>query len=261
MVAKGLKSLAENRAVRALLPAVSKLPALWEPKRAEDRLELRLDESALAEIGAPMVLWAIKEEQRARVSGQMHRVLQAVLAFEQKNGTFPAFASRDKAGKSLLSWRVHLLPHLGEAALYRQFKLDEPWDSPHNKKLIAWMPAVYRPVNPKLAGEHRTTLLAPLGEATMFPPRGGLRIADVLDGTDTTIMLVDAADDQAVVWTCPDDLKYDPKEPSHGLAKRYDGEIMVGMVDGMVHFLPKTIENATLAALFTRNGRERVEIP
>jgi hypothetical protein len=261
LLQKGMKGLAKSKTVRAWLPAASKLPELWKPKRIEDRLDLRADEAALVELGRPLLLWAIEEEQRTRLSAQMRRLLQAILGYEQKNGTFPAFASRDRKGKPLLSWRVHLLPFLGESALYRQFKLDEPWNSPHNKKLIARMPAVYRPLNGKLAGENRTTLLGPLGEATMFPPRGVLRIGDVLDGTDKTVMLVDSADAQAVVWTQPEDLKYDAKDPFYGLARRQGRQIMVGLVDGTILFLPKTIDKATMAALFTRNGGEAVEIP
>jgi hypothetical protein len=57
----------------------------------------------------------------------------------------PAPAIYDKNGKALLSWRVGLLPYLGERALYNQFKRDEPWDSPHNKKLLSKMPKVYAP--------------------------------------------------------------------------------------------------------------------
>jgi hypothetical protein len=55
----------------------------------------------------------------------------------------PAISSKD--GKALLSWRVELLPYLGEVELYKQFKLDEPWDSRNNKKLLPRMPAVYAP--------------------------------------------------------------------------------------------------------------------
>ena len=51
-------------------------------------------------------------------------------------------------GTPLLSWRVAILPYMGESekALYSQFKLTEPWDSPHNKGLLAKMPKVYAPV-------------------------------------------------------------------------------------------------------------------
>ncbi len=58
-------------------------------------------------------------------------------------GAFPTAAILDKNGKPLLSWRVALLPYIEQDALYRQFKLDEPWDSEHNKKLIAQMPKIY----------------------------------------------------------------------------------------------------------------------
>src|SRR3954451_19781343 len=46
---------------------------------------------------------------------------------------FPASAIRDRNGRPLLSWRVALLPMLGESELYGRFKLDEPWDSPANR--------------------------------------------------------------------------------------------------------------------------------
>jgi hypothetical protein len=258
---KGTKSLGENASVRKWFPSVARLPALWKPRLDDNQLEQSIEESALAEIARPFVTWVIEEEQRARASAQMHRVLQAILAYEAKNGTFPAFASRDKAGKPLLSWRVHLLPYLGEEALFKQFKLDEPWDSKHNSKLIPKMPAVFRPTISKAAEVTRTTFMAPLGEKTMFPPTGTVRAADVFDGTSKTILLVDVHASKAVVWTRPDDLKYDAKDPFRELARYPGGEIMVGTADGTVHFLPKTIEKATLAALFTRNGGEPVEIP
>jgi hypothetical protein len=49
--------------------------------------------------------------------------------------------SRD--GRPLLSWRVHLLPFLEQDNLYKRFHLDEPWDSPHNIRLLDQMPIVY----------------------------------------------------------------------------------------------------------------------
>ena len=61
------------------------------------------------------------------------------------------------SSKPLLSWRVHLLPYIGHEALFRQFKLNEPWDSPSNRALLSQMPDVYiTPEARKLAGEGRT---------------------------------------------------------------------------------------------------------
>jgi hypothetical protein len=52
-------------------------------------------------------------------------------------------------GKPLLSWRVVILPYVGEEDLYKQFKLNEPWDSAHNKKLIPKIPRNYAPIRVK----------------------------------------------------------------------------------------------------------------
>ena len=77
--------------------------------------------------------------------------------------SFPAQASYDNKKKPLLSWRVHLLPYLDELALYKQFKLDEPWDSANNKPLIAKMPAVFRSPHIANAEPGKTTYLVPVG--------------------------------------------------------------------------------------------------
>lgn len=49
-------------------------------------------------------------------------------------------------GRTLVSWRVHLLPYLGHADLYEQFKLDEPWDSSNNLPLLDKMPDIFRSI-------------------------------------------------------------------------------------------------------------------
>src|SRR5207248_10367 len=68
-----------------------------------------------------------------------------------------SYEVRNGKPSGLLSWRVHLLPYLGEKALYNEFKLDEPWDGPTNRKLLARMPAVYAsPEARKKAGEGKT---------------------------------------------------------------------------------------------------------
>ena len=84
---------------------------------------------------------------------QTNNLKQIGLAFHnyvRTNDSFPAMATYGPDGLPTLSWRVALLPYLGEEALYRQFRQDEPWDSPHNKALAARMPAVFEtPVSPR----------------------------------------------------------------------------------------------------------------
>ena len=67
----------------------------------------------------------------------------ALHSYADVYGHFPPAAICDKKGKKLLSWRVAILPFIGQEALYRKFKLDEPWDSPRNKPLLDEIPNTY----------------------------------------------------------------------------------------------------------------------
>src|SRR5262249_13356004 len=85
---------------------------------------------------------------------------------------FPrAGAEQSRDGKARLSWRVAILPYLDEMALYRQFNLEEPWDSPHNKGLLPLMPKVYEvPGDRKTAPKGRTFYRAFVGPGAVFDP-------------------------------------------------------------------------------------------
>jgi Protein of unknown function (DUF1559) len=186
----------------------------------------------------------------------------ALHAYHDQFGHLPTAVCFDKQGKKTrLSWRVHLLPYLEQGALYREFRLDEPWDSAHNKQLIAKMPEIYRPANPKLAAAGRTKCVAPVGEQTVFSNKNvKIRMSDITDGTSLTLLLVEADDDHAVVWTAPDDLEIDLKKPLNGLAMRPPGAFLTLFADGSVHFLRETIDAKTVAAMLTMQGGEVVEI-
>src|SRR5262249_33985180 len=66
---------------------------------------------------------------------------------------WPRAAISGQDGKPLLSWRVAILQFIEQEDannLYKQFHLDEPWDSEHNKKLIEKMPRLYQGPNGQL---------------------------------------------------------------------------------------------------------------
>ena len=79
---------------------------------------------------------------RAKVESINHLKL-VMLAFPnyvQFERTFSTQRIPGPDGQPNLSWRVALLPYLDHPDLYEAFHHDEPWDSPHNKALIARMP-------------------------------------------------------------------------------------------------------------------------
>ena len=110
-----------------------------------------------------------------------------------------------------------ILPFIEQDALYKQFHLDEPWDSEHNKQLIAKMPPEYKSPNSKVSGEGKTNYLTVRGPQSVFPGKKALSFQDIPDGTSNTIMTVEVTDDRAVIWTKPDDFEYDPQDPLKGL--------------------------------------------
>ena len=84
----------------------------------------------------------------------------AIKQYEQASAAFPnnSYEVRGKQSRPLLSWRVHILPYLGQDALYKQFKLDEPWDSANNIRLLSQMPAVYASPAPEEGGVRQDVL-------------------------------------------------------------------------------------------------------
>ncbi len=162
-----------------------------------------------------------------------------------------------------MSWRVHILPYVGEVELYREFKLNEPWDSAHNIKLLSRMPAVYSPV--PIAGEStsvqafHTLYAAPVGEQTIFGSEKPVTFQTITDGTVNTVMIVELAPENAIAWTSPEEYRYDPKNPAAKLYSR-DGKALLAYFDGSVRSV--RIDNTPEAwdRAFTMNDGEIAEL-
>jgi hypothetical protein len=188
--------------------------------------------------------------RRAQSTNNMKQILLAMLVHESQFGTYPARANFSKDGKPLLSWRVHILPFIEESHLYGQFHLDEPWDSEHNKQLIAQMPQVYK--NPQCVTDPGlTTYQAVCGKGMAFDGDKALKIADITDGTSNTILVVETDAAHAVSWTKPDDWEYNEAQPMAGLGQTPQGFFTVGFADGSVRQLSKTIDPKTWRLLLT----------
>jgi len=69
---------------------------------------------------------------RGHCSTNLRVISLALENYHDKYGSFPPTWVADENGKPLYSWRVLLLPFLDNPLLYSVYRLDEPWDSPHN---------------------------------------------------------------------------------------------------------------------------------
>ena len=191
---------------------------------------------------------------------QINNLKQIVLAVHNFESAFKGFPPRmtvSEKGTPLLSWRVFLLPYVDGQALYNEFHLDEPWDSPHNIKLVDRMPSCYR--SPQISDLKlgNTLVQAPL--QTGFTWNGNekklLTFQDVTDGTSNTICFVVAPKDKGVVWTKPDDLKLGLDSLVADLFGDRES-VEVAFFDGSVQKLDRTIKADSLKAYMTHAGSE-----
>jgi hypothetical protein len=181
----------------------------------------------------------------------------AMHAYHDFHGTFPPSALYDKQGNALLSWRVLILPFLEEKDLYRQFHLNEPWDSPHNSSLLKKMPKVFlHPKQPPGADPFTTNYLALVGEGAAFEGRAGVNVAEFTDGTANTLFLVESAG--GVPWSKPEDLHYSSDTPLPRIGGIYPDGFTAALADASVRFISIAASEKTLRAAITRNGHDEV---
>lgn len=212
-------------------------------------------------MGLPATMSARQAAQRVQATNNLKQMVLGLHNYHDTRKTFPPHANYSADGKPLLSWRVHILPFVEGQAIYEQFHLDEPWDSEHNKTLIAQMPEVYK--NPNLPLEPgKTNYLAVVGNECIFDgTEKGMGMRDITDGTSKTIALVEADPAQAVEWTKPDDLEFNSDDPKAGLGNTGPGGWNAALCDGSVRFISDSVDPQVLRALFTRSGAEVVDVP
>lgn len=245
VVARRTEDPVEKATAQYVQRILDRLFKTLQPVRKGDTLKIELRDSSsmqMASIGIttslllPAVQSAREAARRTQAMNQMKQLGLAMHMYHASHQQFPARANFDPKGRPLLSWRVHLLPYLEEEALYREFHLDEPWDSPHNRKLIVRMPAIFQTLGTQTK-PGTTQYVGLVGKGTFFEGTVGRKIIDIRDGMSNTMMLVEVDPDQAVIWTKPEDLPFDPKRPLAGLGHAHRGGFCVLFCDGSVRFI------------------------
>ena len=197
--------------------------------------------------------------RRMRSVNNFKHIGLAMHSYSNAHKTFPAHAIYDKDGKKpLLSWRVAILPYLDQQELYDEFKLDEPWDSKHNKKLIAKMPKIYEPLGEEKKGEGLTYFQVFTGPDTLFDGPKKMKIQSITDGTSNTLLAIEGRD--FVVWTKPADLMLpNQKNKLPPVGGHFKNGTMIMMCDGAVRFMTTEVSPTLLRAIITPAGGEIID--
>ena len=275
-------------------PKPDEVVRLLTPQLKGDQLSIAISDKdgtlrTLAAALQPVLAVPVAARNSAQQLNNLKQLMLALHNYHDTHNYFPPQAIRSKDGKPLLSWRVAILPFIEQESLYKEFHLDEPWDSEHNKKLIPRLPPTL--ASPLLPARHRelglTTYLAPLskkppavfvapkpiapdaeakGERTrdeeskdpqmVFDVPRGTRMRLITDGTSNTIAVLDVNPDAAVVWTKPADLVIDPKDPLDALRGLPGDSFAAAMCDGSVRRIKTSIDIKTLMRLFLMDDGE-----
>jgi len=215
-------------------------------------------------IAIGMLLPAVqKVREAAQRTSSINNLKQIALAMHNYNSTyggFPAAAICDKkTGKPLLSWRVAILPYIEQEALYKQFKMDEPWDSEHNLKLAKNMPKIYFHPKANKPGDDKTHYRLFYGKGAAFELNKPTQIINITDGLSNTLMAVEA--EESVVWTNPNDLAFDPTKALPKMLS-IDGKFSAAYCDGSVRTFKMPIDPEILKLLIQKNdGKLIPEVP
>jgi hypothetical protein len=229
-----------------------------------------------------IVIPAVSSAQRAALRNQcmtnLKEIQLALLNHESAKGSFPLAYIADAAGKPMHSWRVLILPYLGEMALYNKYNFNEPWNGPNNSKLAGQVPAAFRCAahpNENGAASSETHYFAVVDPAAAWPNGAARPIAQFTDGTSRTITVIEASG-LATNWMEPRDVSLAEAvellttRPRSGHRHFEDGFLTmtyydtsyrhVAFVDGSVHRMDQHTDAGLARALLTAAGGEVIPI-
>ncbi len=202
-----------------------------------------------------------RASRRSQCKYNLKQIGLALHNYHDKFGCFPPAFIADEDGRPMHSWRVLILPFLGQAPLYNQYSFDEPWDGPNNSKLADTILPIYNcPEGDHGASNSSTTnYVAIVGGETAWPDSGPTAFRDIRDGTSNTLLVVEVAN-SGIHWMEPRDLHVVQMAPTinaksgQGISSRHSGGANVLAADGAVHFIPDSLSAKDLRAWLTAHA-------
>ncbi|MBC8352513.1 MAG: protein kinase [Planctomycetes bacterium] len=198
------------------------------------------------------------ETNQTRTEKKLKRIGLAFHNFHDVFSKFPGSMNTREGGNPSLdkktypfSWRVALLPFIEGQELFEQYRFDEPWDGPHNIKLLDKMPDVYRsPLAKQDQSVGHTNYQGFSGLHTALGDADGVAIKTFRDGTSNTILIAESQ--TSVAWTEPKDIPFEMS----GTVQVEGKPLTYLMADGSVH--TTELDAKELIKLITRDLGEPI---
>jgi hypothetical protein len=203
---------------------------------------------------------------RSSCQNNLKQIALAMHNYAHRYGALPPAYVADSQGKPVHSWRVLLLPFLGEEELYKRYSFDEPWDGLNNCKLHKEIIRGYQCLSdtgPR-ADSTMTSYVVVTGEHTAFPGARSVKFSDFRRPLDDSLLIVEVAN-SGIHWIEPRDLSFSEMDSKidgkpgksissgHGWSWEYSYPAVVCAVyaDGHAGCLPLTLSPDALKELLT----------
>jgi hypothetical protein len=178
----------------------------------------------------------------------------------------PAESPSGDAGPPF-SWRVALLPYLGQERLYQEFDFDQPWDSEVNRRAAEAMPTVFDwNLSPGQGTEDLIRQAAGTVPSANFQCLVGQQAAlgaagittreQIADGPDRTLMLVHAPQ-LATPWSAPAGWEVNTQQDLARWLQSAEQPIPGLMFSGRAIMVSRDTNLETLMGFITPAGKER----
>ena len=218
----------------------------------------------------PGVQAAREAARRVQCAENLKRIGLAMQNYQQRYECFPPAFIPDENGKPKHSWRVLILPFLEQDALYRDYRFDEPWDSPHNIALSLRMPSVYCCPTETAPGTSQTSYAMIVGPHAISDGPTPRKMGDITDGLSTTIMVAECAGAR-INWLEPRDLdaekttnvemdRGDGKNPLDAIRTCHPKGANVLFCDGTTRSINYAVDEKFLKAMLTIDGGETISM-
>jgi prepilin-type processing-associated H-X9-DG protein len=194
--------------------------------------------------------------RRSHCVNNLKQIGLALYNYAQVHNALPPAYTVDANGRPLHSWRTLILPYLEQSALYSTIDLAKSWNDPANAKAIQTSLPFFR--CPDAVGpQNTTTYLAIVGPNACLLLKEPRRLAEITDPHESTVMVIEAGEENAVPWMAPGDageslvMSLGPSTKLH-----HPGGMNACFVDGSVRFLKVSTPAVVRRAIMSISGNE-----